>query len=288
MSARKASGAKKARGAGAGPPPAVPDAAVRPLLEAVALRAEAARRIDLGSGEALLRSIADATVALFQAEAASIALYDPGRDRLVFHVAAGEQGQGVVGLEIPPGQGIAGYVYSSGQSLALADVEHDPRFGRRVAEQTGYIPRSIVAVPLIDGERTLGVLEVLDKRGSPSFSLQDIELAAVFAKQAAVAIGATRVERDVRALLRDALLALASGSLEDRTVDELVAGATAELDREDDSRLWALAERVARVRRADTSQLELVCDLLDVLARHAAASTARGRGGRGERGTRRR
>jgi hypothetical protein len=115
-----------------------------------------------------------------------------------------------------------------------------------------------------------------------------VELASAFARQAAVAIEATRVERDVRTLLAEALRALADGSVDQGAVDELVAGATAGLDREDDSRLWALAERVARVRRADPAQLDLVCDLLDVLARHAAASAApatRGRSrGRG-RGT---
>jgi len=205
-----------------GGPTGKTDAAFEQILEAVSLRAETARRIDSPSAEALLRSIVDATVALFQAEAASIALYDPPTDRLVFEVAAGEQGQGVIGLAIPPGEGIAGYVFSSGQSLALSNVEDDPRFGRQAAEQTGYVPRSIVAVPLTDGDRTIGVLEVLDKRNSPSFTLQDVELAAVFARQAAVAIGATRVERDVRALLRGALLSVAEGAVDARRVEEVV------------------------------------------------------------------
>jgi GAF domain-containing protein len=254
------------------------DAALRRVLEAVAFRAETARRIDGTRGEALLRSIVDATAALFQAEAASIALYDPQTDRLVFEVAAGEQGQGVVGLAIPPAEGIAGYVFSTGEGLALSDVESDPRFGRQVAEQTGYVPRSIVAVPLIDGDRTIGVLEVLDKRDSPAFSLRDVELAAVFASQAALAISTSRVERDVRTLLRSALLSLEAGPADERFVEDLVGTAVARLDREDDSRLWALVEAVARVRRANPDQLALVGDLLDVLARHAErASRDRGR-----------
>ena len=52
--------------------------------------------------------------------------------------------------------------------------------------------RSIAAVPLIDGENTLGVLQVLDKHTSPTFSLRDMELLAVFARQAAAAIRASR------------------------------------------------------------------------------------------------
>lgn len=238
-------------------------------LRSIGLRAEAARRLELGSGEAVLRSVVEATVALFQAEAASIALYDSTTDRLVFRVAAGEQGQGVVGLSVPPDQGLVGYVYTTGQAIALSDVQRDARFGQAFARQTGYVPRSIVAVPLVDEHGTIGVLEVLDKRDEAAFSLRDIELASVFARQAAVAISASRVERDSAALLRSVLLGLVGDGAGEAAVDELVAAATADLGREDTSRLWALVEAIARVRRADPEQLALVGDLLAVLAAHA-------------------
>jgi GAF domain-containing protein len=248
------------------------------LLEAIALRAEAGHRIHGDSARAVLRSIVEATVALFDAEAASIALYDATADRLVFEVAAGEQGQGVIGLSIAPDQGIAGYVFRTGQALALSDVEHDARFGRAVAEQTAYLPRSIVAVPLVSEERTIGVLEVLDKRSAPTFSLRDIELAAIFARQAAAAISATRVERDVSSLLASALAALAAADdPSGASVDEIVAAATADLGRDDESRLWALVEAIARVRTADPAQLELVTDILDALGRHAGRDKRRRR-----------
>lgn len=138
-------------------------------LQAVARRVEVARRLEFG---------------LLQAEASSIALYDAVEDRLVFRVAAGEHGQGVVGLSVPTGEGLVGYVYTTGQALALADVANDARFGRKFAEQSDYIPRAIVAVPLVDDEGTIGVLEVLDKRDLSPFDLRDIELASVFAAQA--------------------------------------------------------------------------------------------------------
>ena len=250
-------------------------------LRAVALRADAARRLDLGSTRAVLRSIVDATVTLFQAEAASIALYDAPTDRLVFTVAAGEHGQGVVGLSVPLSQGLVGYVYTTGQALALSDVERDARFGRAFAEQTAYVPRSIVAVPLTDEDGTIGVLEVLDKRDQAAFSLRDIELAAVFARQAAVAITASRVERDVASLLTGVLGELAAGDVaappdQRRTVAEIVASATRGLDADDQSPLWALVEQIARVRRADSAQLGLLTDLLAVVAEHAERA-ARGR-----------
>ncbi len=254
------------------------DADALELLRSVAARAEAARRLEAGGTQALLRSIVDATVSLFQAEAASIALYDAASDRLVFRIASGEQGQGVVGVSIPTSQGIAGYVYSTAQSLAISDVRQDPRFGRDVAESTGYVPRSLIAVPLVDDHGTIGVLEVLDKRDSATFSLRDVELAGVFARQAAIAISASRVERDVATLLSSAAATLLAGE-PSADIEEVVARATADLDGEDESRLWELADLVARVRRADPTQLELVVDLLAVLARHAEKTARRGRRG---------
>lgn len=259
------------------------------LLRAIGLRAEAARRIEGSAGGAVLRSVVEATVALFDAEAASIALYNAETGRLVFEVAAGEQGQGVIGLSIAPDQGIAGYTFTTGQALAVSDVERDARFGRATAERTGYVPRSILAVPLLDDHGTIGVLQVLDKRSAAAFSLRDVELAGVFARQASVAIRASRVERDTTALMAAALRALAAGAAEaagadgalgaddEAAIDRLVERATADLGGDDDSGLWRLADRVARLRDADAASVDLLADLLDVLAARA------GRDGRGRR-----
>ncbi len=253
------------------------DRDARAALAAIGRRADVARRLELGSAEAVLRSVVEAAVALFEAEAASIALYEPARNVLVFRVAAGEHGQGVIGLEIPPDRGLVGYVYSSGQALAIADVAADPRFGRSFAEQTQYVPRSIVAVPLVDQRGTLGVLEVLDKRSETSFSLRDIELAGVFARQATVAIRASRVERDTATLLRSVIGDLAAAAPE-AGVEALVVAALADVGDLDDP-LWPLVEQVATLRRIGPEQRELLGSLLDVLARQAE----RGRGRRGGR-----
>jgi len=266
--------------AGTGPRRRTPafDRDARAALAAVGRRAEIARRLELGSAEAVLRSVVEAAVALFEAEAASIALYEPARNLLVFRVAAGEQGQGVVGLEIAPDRGLVGYVFSSGQALAIADVQADPRFGRNFAEQTQYVPRSIVAVPLLDERGTLGVLEVLDKRSEASFSLRDIELAGVFARQATVAIRASRVERDAATLLRSVIGALTGGEAPDGGVEALVTAALAEVGDPDDP-LWPLVEQIAALRRVAPEQRELLGSLLDVLVRQAE----RGRGRRAGR-----
>jgi GAF domain-containing protein len=257
---------------------------LRTALRAIALRAEAARRLTPPAGTAVLESIVEATVALFGAEAASIALYDATSRKLVFAVAAGDHGKEVVGLSIDASHGVAGYAFSTGQPLALADVAGDARFGRSVAEQTGYVPRSLIAVPLIDDDGTLGVLEVLDKRGDAAFDLRDVEMALVFGRQATVAIRATRVERDTESLLRAVLGGLAAPVDADDPVavdvELLVREAVAELDRDDDGALWALADEIARLRMVDPGQLDLVRELLGVLVRRAERPHGRSDRGR--------
>jgi len=248
------------------------------VLRAAAQRARIARRLQGDPETALLQSIVDATVALFDAEAASIAIFEREPDRLEFRVAAGEQGAGAIGLSVPPSKGIAGFVFSTGQPLALSDVMSDPRFDRATAERTGYVPRSIAAVPLVDerGAGTVGVLQLLDKHTSPTFTLRDMELLGVFAAQAAAAIHATRVQRDLDELLRQALGRLAGDELAPEAIDALVSAATVDLDPDTEDPFWGLVDRFARLGALGERETALVADLLDLLVRYAAPSRRRG------------
>jgi GAF domain-containing protein len=245
-------------------------AAALQALRQAARRSSVARRFESDAEQALLQTIVEATVTLFDAEASSIALFEHDPDRLEFRVAAGAQGQGAIGLTVPPSRGIVGYVFSTGQPLALSDVSSDPRFDRATAERTGYVPRSIAAVPLIDDEQTVGVLQVLDKRSSATFSLRDMELLAVFARQAAAAIRAARVQRDTSLLLRAVLGEIGGGELNDEQLDALVSTATTGLDRNADAPFWALVDRVAQLRSLTDRELRLVADILEVVATHAS------------------
>lgn len=248
-----------------------PVGAALAALVAAARHSAVARRVAGDVETRLLQSIVDATVRLFDAEAASIALFEPDPDRLEFRVAAGEKGAGAVGLTVAPTQGIAGYVYSTGQALALSDVASDPRFNRDAAEQTGYVPRSIAAAPLLDEHGTAGVLQVLDKRGSPTFSLRDMEMLAVFASQATVAIAAARVQRDSARLLASVLAEVAP-DLDEAQVEALVSAAAAELDDSAETPFWRLVDGVARLRGLTDRETELVADILEVVAARAGAS----------------
>jgi signal transduction protein with GAF and PtsI domain len=235
-------------------------------LREAARRGAVAARFQPTAETRLLQSIVDATVRLFEAEAASIAIFERNPDRLEFRVAAGPHGAGAVGMSVEPTHGIAGYVYSTGESLALSDVSSDPRFDRATAERTGYVPRSIAAVPLVSEGATVGVLQVLDKHSAPAFSMHDMELIAVFATQAGEAIAATRIPRELPELLATTLAQIAD--LQPGQVEALVAAAADDLDADVETPFWRLVDEVARLRDLGDVELELVGDILRVVAEH--------------------
>jgi GAF domain-containing protein len=149
---------------------------------------------------ALLRSIVQTARSLFAAKAASILLLDEEANALVFEAADGEGGE-LVGSRFSASKGIAGWVVTAGQPLMLDDVANDPRFSRETAESTGYVPRSLIAVPLLREDRSLGVLEVLDRADESSFGLHEMELLELFADQAAIALDIVQRARTARRVL---------------------------------------------------------------------------------------
>jgi signal transduction protein with GAF and PtsI domain len=153
---------------------------------------------------ALLQSIVEVARAIFAAKASSIFLLDEETDELVFEAVAGEGSDALVGTRIASSTGIAGWVLASRQPLVLEDVQNDPRFARDVAEKTGYVPKGLMAVPLLHDERALGVLQVLDRWQEERFSLQHMELLGLFASQAAIALDLLGHARRARRVLEGA------------------------------------------------------------------------------------
>lgn len=149
----------------------------------------------------LLRSIVEVARAIFHARASSIFLYDEATDELVFAAVANPDEQSLVGMRIPSSTGIAGWVLSSRTPLVIADLKNDVRFAVDFAEQTGYVPQGLMAVPLLHDERVLGVLQVLDRPSNSRFSLAEMELLGMFATQAAVALDLLASARRARAAL---------------------------------------------------------------------------------------
>jgi GAF domain-containing protein len=149
----------------------------------------------------LLRSIVEVARAIFRARGSSIFLYDEESDELVFAAVASPEEQSLLGMRISSSTGIAGWVLASRTPLVIDELQNDPRFARDVAERTGYVPRGLMAVPLLHDERALGVLQVLDRPSNSRFSLEEMELLGLFATQAAVALDLLASARRARAAL---------------------------------------------------------------------------------------
>lgn len=162
------------------------------------------------TGDALLQSIVEAAARLFGASAASISLVDEATRTLHFRVAWGAGVDQIIGTSIPLDKGIAGYVAMTGQPLAVSDVQRDARFARDFAASTGFVPLSILAMPLLADNVVIGVIEVLDKLGADSFGMQDMELLSLFARPAALAIRQAQLNDQVTGALVAALERLAA------------------------------------------------------------------------------
>jgi len=149
----------------------------------------------------LLQSTVEVARAIFRAKASSVFLLDEEADELVFEAVAGEGARDLVGRRFPSSTGVAGWVLVTRQPLVVDDVGADTRFSREAAESTGYVPRGLMAVPLLADERVLGVLEVLDRPEDSRFTLKEMELLGLFANQAAVALDLLQRARRARAAL---------------------------------------------------------------------------------------
>ncbi|MDQ3777374.1 MAG: GAF domain-containing protein [Actinomycetota bacterium] len=182
------------------------------------------------SHRALLQATVEVARAIFFAKASSVFLYDEETDELVFEAVAGEGSDTLIGHRLPSSTGIAGWVLVTRQPLVLEDVTQDPRWGgREIAERTGYVPKGLMAVPLLHEEDAVGVLNVLDRPQQTRFSLEEMELLGLFGNQAAIALDLLRKARRARAVLDDAgtdaaLLARVAENLETLDGNRRAAG----------------------------------------------------------------
>lgn len=170
-------------------------------LSAALARAErtvqALRDVGLALGstldlDQLLELILNKITELLEADRATLYLLDEQRGRLLSRIMIGEEARSI---ELPVGEGIAGYVAKTGRIVRVKDAYRDKRFLRQWDDLTGYKTRSILAAPMKNHVgRTIGVIQVLNKaRGEGEFSQYDEELLTALATQAAVSIDNSRL-----------------------------------------------------------------------------------------------
>lgn len=246
-----------------------PDGTLRAQLFSLLQSIELAGRAILPSShETLLQSIVEAAARIFGAAAASIALVNEEEQVLQFVAAYGAGERQVGGMRIPLDKGIAGCVALTGQPMAISDVQRDPNFYQEFARSTGYVPRSILAAPLISDDRVIGVMEVLDKIDAPSFGLEDMDLLGMFARQAALAISQSQQVSRIGAALVLGLerLSQAGCSGESTELVESLRQARATMATAQD--VLALADMFGQVSALGEAERRMCLDVISAFARY--------------------
>jgi adenylate cyclase len=147
-------------------------------------------------------------------------------------------------IRILNNQGIAGYVFTSGQGLIVEDAYADPRFDRVIDEETGYVTHRIACAPIrtVKGE-IIGVLQVLNKKHG-QFTPDDLRLLEAMAHQTALTLRNTQVVEGMKAARQEEMQFL-----------DLLADITSDFDLS--AMLSKIVTEAAKMLRADRATLFL-------------------------------
>jgi len=149
--------------------------------------------------EKLISLVMEKAQSVMNAEASSVMLINEQTGMLEWEVALGEKSEEVKKskIHLRLGEGIAGTVAQSGESLIVPDVSKDPRFFKKSDDATGFKTRSILAVPLKVQNRIIGVAEVINPLNGKAFTEEDLDLFSTFSRQVALAIENARMHRQM-------------------------------------------------------------------------------------------
>lgn len=148
---------------------------------------------ELNLGNLLLK-IMHTTRGLLSAERCTLFMYDEKTDELW---ARATEGSDTKDLRFPSHLGIAGSVFTSGDTINIPDAYADARFNPEVDKKTGFHTESILCMPIKNKEgHIIGVTQVLNKHGGPFTAIDEKRLAA-FSAQAVIALENARLFEDV-------------------------------------------------------------------------------------------
>jgi len=148
-----------------------------------------------------IRELLENSAAALGSGEASVLIREGTDGELRFLIAIGAVAEQLGEIVIPAGKGIAGFVLSSGQPMAVGDVGGEETFYPEVDKRTGYSTQTILATPLrYDGE-VIGVLEYINRAAGPPyepFTPDEMDRAAVYADAVASLVHAYNSAKLVR------------------------------------------------------------------------------------------
>ena len=161
------------------------------LLRLVELSVTLNSTLDL---DELIQLITATATELLECEAASILLYDEKNPRLYFAAATGSDPAQLAEIPVPIDSSLAGTIFRTNQPLILNNAEQDPRHYALVSDHVKFKIHSLLGVPMPIKDRTMGVLEAVNKREG-GFTDSDMAILSVTAAHAAIAINNARLLR---------------------------------------------------------------------------------------------
>jgi two-component system NtrC family sensor kinase len=135
--------------------------------------------------------------AKLKVQAGAILLVEKEQQRIRFAQVLHQGSEKLASMFLPLGKGIAGWVVSTGKSALVPDVTRDPRWESRFDTETGFTTRSILCVPLIAYDETIGAVELINKQVG-EFTTADLELLESIAPPLAIAIHNANLQHQVR------------------------------------------------------------------------------------------
>jgi Nif-specific regulatory protein len=158
-----------------------------------------AQRTDL---DELIPFVVERLREILPASGVSLLLLDEPRNELEFaYVSEGdaEAGQRLAGLRMPADRGVAGAVLRQKCPELISDAQHDRRHYSEVDRKTGISTGSLLAVPLLKGERRLGVIEAVRRSGEAHFTREDMTMLERLGRTIAIALENAGRFRDIKA-----------------------------------------------------------------------------------------
>lgn len=145
------------------------------------------------------------------AEAGTLWLQDNQTDEYIYPVLArGPKADGIKGLKLKKGEGMAGWVVANGQLQLISDVSEDPRWAQRFDRSTGFITRSLLCVPLLTQTSCIGCIQLVNKQDGKLFDDDDVNLCQALAGVIGIAVENSRLYTDLKTMFKSFLVTLAS------------------------------------------------------------------------------
>ncbi|PWH13337.1 MAG: hypothetical protein DDG60_10430, partial [Anaerolineae bacterium] len=143
--------------------------------------------------ETLSQNIMESAVSILNTEAGTLFLVDEQTGELVFKVTVGPVAKDLVGQRLPPGTGFVGQAVMTRQPVIVNNVAASSAWNPATDRQTGFVTRSILAIPMEVKDRVIGVIEVINKKDGSPFTEDDRNLLTAFSGQASVAFENARL-----------------------------------------------------------------------------------------------